>query len=113
MAQNRNKIIDLFIGNVSNAVVHEILEKAIDVNEIINRYGKESKISFEVAKRYREKINPVDKILPSEDILRIRNKVINNVKNELNIRILKGYKNINLDLVEEITDKFLKEMKIE
>ncbi|MEK6952302.1 MAG: hypothetical protein AABX29_04760 [Nanoarchaeota archaeon] len=112
MVQNRNKIIDLFIGNISNAIIHEILEKAIDVDEIISRYNKESKVSFEVAKKYREKINPVDKILPSEDIAKIRNKVINNVKNELNIRILKGYKNLNVTLVEETVDKFLKEMKI-
>lgn len=112
MVQNRNKLINLFIGNISNAVVHEILEKAIDVDEIINKYNKESEVSFEIAKRYREKINPVGKLLPSEDVLKIRNKAINNVKNELEIRILRGYKNIDVALVEDIVDKFLKEMRI-
>ena len=33
MSQNRNKLIILFIGNVSNAIVHEILEKAINNKE--------------------------------------------------------------------------------
>jgi hypothetical protein len=31
---------------------------------------------------------------------------------ELNLRISKGYQNINLDLVEEYADKALKEMNI-
>ena len=30
MTQNRNKLIDLFIGNIANAVVHKILEQAVD-----------------------------------------------------------------------------------
>lgn len=30
MPQNRNKLIELFIGNIVNAIVHDILEKAID-----------------------------------------------------------------------------------
>ncbi len=29
MSQNRNKLIDLFIGNLSNVIIHEILLKAI------------------------------------------------------------------------------------
>ena len=30
MTQNRNQLIQLFVGNIYNAIVHEILEKAID-----------------------------------------------------------------------------------
>ena len=29
MPQNRNQLIELFIGNITNAIVHRILEKAI------------------------------------------------------------------------------------
>ena len=39
MIQNRNKLIELFIGNLSNAVVHKILEKAIE-NELMKRISR-------------------------------------------------------------------------
>lgn len=42
----------------------------------------------------------------------IKTKIRNKVKAELLMRISKGYKNINLDLVEEMIDKYLKDMKI-
>ena len=48
MAQNRNKLIDLFIGNLVNAVLHRILEKAIlDSLEIAVKYKKEIKNSWD------------------------------------------------------------------
>ena len=56
MVQNRNKLIELFLGNVSNAVVHEILQKAIEKEQIADKYRKELKNSFELAKKYREKL---------------------------------------------------------
>ena len=112
MTQNRKKLIDLFIGNISNSIVHKILEKAIDNNEITNKYIKEQNISLEIAKKYREKINPAQSILPDKDIDYIKVKVINNVKAELMLRISKGYKNINLDLIEDIVDNVLKKLKI-
>jgi len=112
MAQNRKKLIDLFIGNISNSVVHKILEKAIDNNEIINKYIKEQNISLEIAKRYREKINPTKTILPNKDVDYIRIKIVNRVKAELMLRISKGYKNINLDLIENMVDNVLKKLKI-
>ncbi|MEK6830761.1 MAG: hypothetical protein AABX77_01930 [Nanoarchaeota archaeon] len=64
MPQNRNKLIDLFIGNISNAIIHEILERAIDQEEIADRYRKELNNSLNKAKEYREKINPTNAILP-------------------------------------------------
>ena len=112
MTQNRNKLIDLFIGNISNSVVHEILEKAIDNEEISKRYEKESATSFEIAKRYREKINPVNLSLPRNNIEYIKTKINNKVRVELIIRISKGYKGINLDLIDGIIDKHLRKMKI-
>ena len=44
--QNRNKLVDLFIGNITNYIVHKILEMAIDNLEIINKYKKGSHNHF-------------------------------------------------------------------
>ena len=112
MTQNRNKLIELFIANISNAIVHEILEKAIDVEEIVEKYGKEIKTSFDIARTYREKINPTERALPLKDIKKIRKKVINTVRAELQSRISKGYQNINLNLIEPTINKILKETKV-
>lgn len=108
---NRNKLIEIFISNMSNAILHEILEKAIDKPEIAGKYNKEIINSFQIAKKYRGKINPVDSSLPEKDIEYIKNKIKRKVKTELNLRISKGYTNINLSLVGELVDKFLKEAK--
>ena len=112
MDQNRNKLIELFIGNMSNAILHKILEKAITDTDIVDRYNKEIKNSFEIAKQYRDKINPLNISFPEKDINYIKNKIIRKVKAELQIRISKGYKNINLDIVEQIMNELLKETKI-
>ena len=109
---NRNKLLNLFVSNLVNVIVHKILEKAIDKPEIASVYNKEVKNSFEIAKRYREKINPTDKVLPTHDIKDLREKIINKVKTELNLRITRGYTNIDLSIVEEFVDKFLRELRI-
>ncbi len=113
MAQNRNKLIDLFIGNLANAILHKILEQAVDDEMLRKYYDKELLNSIEIAKRYREKINPINRPLPEKDIGRIRIKIINKVNSELKLRIEKGYKNIHLELVESIADKMLTEMKVQ
>lgn len=44
MTQNKNKLLDLFIGNLSNTILHKILENAIGNNEEVscsNRLQKE------------------------------------------------------------------------
>ncbi len=112
--QNRNKLIDLLVGNLSNAVTHAILEKAISgtEKEIAAHYIKELKTSFDVARKYREKINPKLTLLPEKDSSKIRNKIINNVKSELLLRISKGYKNINLNLIEKEVDVVLRLLKV-
>ncbi len=112
MVQNRNKLIDLFIGNISNSIVHEILEKAIDDKKISNKYSKELNLSLQIAKKYREKINPVNTTLPEKDINYIKSKIINKVRSKLMQRISEGYKNINLNLVETIVDKMLEKTKV-
>jgi hypothetical protein len=109
---NRNKLITLLISNLSNVVVHKILERAIDKPEISSFYNKEVKNSFEIAKKYREKINPSDKILPTRDIDEVREKIIKRVNAELNLRISRGYMNIDVSLVEKYVEETLKELKV-
>ena len=109
---NRNKLIEAFISNLSTAIVHQVLEKAIDINEISERYNKEVKNSWEIAKKYREKINPADKSLPGMDADYIKKKVTNKAKTELKLRIERGYENISLFLVEEFVEKAMKELAV-
>jgi len=112
MVQNRNKLINLFIGNVSNAVVHEILERAVSKEVMADRYRKELVTSLEIAKNYREKINPINRSLPDKDVAYIKEKIIARVKAEIMTRISKGYKNIDLNLIDSLTDKALRDSKI-
>jgi len=113
MVQNRNKLIELFIGNITNSIIHKILENAINDKDISNRYEKELINSLEIAKKYREKINPRNTPFPQRDIIYIKTKIKNKVKLELSKRILKGYTNINLDLIDKTIDEFLKDTKIQ
>lgn len=115
MTQNRNKLIDLFIGNASNAVLHRILEKAIlGLNnlEVAGKYRKEINTSYDAAKKYREKINPLNSPFPEKDIEEVKEKILRRVKSELNTRISLGYLNIDLNNLEKEIDDFLKELKI-
>jgi|GEM_PF-1294394 len=109
---NRNKLIELFCANLASAVIHQILEKAIDIQEIAEKYVKEVKNSWEIAKSYRQKINPINNSLSDRDIEEIKAKITNKVKTELRLRIERGYKNIDLSLVEEFVEKSLSELKI-
>ncbi|MAF99432.1 MAG: hypothetical protein CMH61_02365 [Nanoarchaeota archaeon] len=112
MTQNRNKLIQLFIGNVVNVVVHRILERATQEEILRKRYDKESLVSFNVAQRYRNNIHPVQRELPEHDKAKIREEVIRRVKNELHIRISKEYKGINLQNLESTVDKVLQELLV-
>ena len=112
MSQNRNKLIDLFIGNISNSIVHRILEKAINDENIRKYYDKEFLTSLDIAKKYRKNINPIDTPLPAKDIKYIKEKITKKVKAELELRISKGYKNINIGLVEPIVNGVLEETKV-
>lgn len=109
---NKNKLLTLFISNLSNAVMHKILEKAIDIPEISQRYNKEIKNSWEIAKAYREKINPPNKELADKDIEEVKRKTISRVKSELRIRIEKGYENIDLNIIEKVVEESLREMNV-
>lgn len=112
MTQNRNKLIDLLIGNLANAVVHKVLEEAAEEEQRKKYYDDELSNSVEIAKGYREKINPKNEPLPEKDAAEIRHSVVNKADAELKLRIAKGYENINLGLVEETTAKLLAELKV-
>lgn len=109
---NRNKSIDLLIGNIANVVLHEILENAIEDELIRNHYEKEIMHSLIIAKKYRKMINPVDVSLPEKDIKHIKDQIMKRVKSALMLRISKGYQNLKIESIEEITDKFLKQIKV-
>ena len=109
---NKNKLIEAFVSNLANSVIHQILERAIDKCEIAEVYTKEVKNSWEIAKKYREKINPIDRNLPDKDTEEIKRKVISKVRTELKLRIEKGYENIDISLVNELVEKALNELNI-
>ncbi len=75
MVQNRNRLIELFIGNIANAVLHRILEEAIRDESLSDYYKKEQTTSKVAAMTYKEKINPKDSALPEKDIDYIQEKV--------------------------------------
>lgn len=110
MALNRKKLVKLFIGNVSNAVLHKILEEAVEDDIIRKYYDKEFLNSLDIARKYREKINPVNSKLPESS--EIKEAIIRKVNNELKVRVSKGYKNINLSLVKPTADDILTELKV-
>lgn len=110
MVHNRKKLIDLFIGNISNAILHRILEKAVEDEIIRKYYDKEFLNSLEIAKKYRERINPINDAL--KEASEIKEIIIKKVTNELKTRISKGYKNIDLSLVEPTAGDILAELKV-
>jgi|SRR3989344_1610333 len=114
MVQNRNKLIDIFIGNLANSIVHTILEKAVkkDKDYLADKYRKELITSFEIAKTYRDKINPVNIPLPEKDISFIKEKIIKKVKAELRIRISKGYQGININEIDKEVNEALKKINV-
>ena len=112
MVQNRGKLMELFIGNISNAIIHSILEKAIANRGIADWYRKEQINSFDIAKKYREKINPVKTPLVVKDGEYIKDKIIRGVKSELLKRIGKGYVNIDLANVEVETERVLRAVNV-
>ena len=97
---NRNKLIELFIGNISNAIIHEILKEAIDDEAVRSRYLKELISSMKTALDYRNKINPLYSKLQKKDADYIKDKIIKRVKSKLLTRINEGYENVNLILIE-------------
>ena len=78
--------------------------------ELGEKYRKETLNSFEIARRYREKINPVGNILP--DKIYVRDKIIRKVRTELGLRISRGYSGIDIGLVDGEVDLILRELGV-
>ena len=102
----------LFVGNISNSAVHLILEKAIDEDNLRKHYDKEFSTSLNIAKSYREKINPKNTPFHGKEIKDIKDRIIKKVISELNLRISKGYENINLELIEITVNEILKKTRV-
>ena len=109
---SRSRMISIFVSNVSNVVVHMILEKSIEDEYLRKHYNLEYLNFLEISRIYRRKINPINKSLPEKDVQDIKKKIKIIVANELKLRISKGYSGIDLDLIDAIIDKKLKELKI-
>lgn len=109
---NKSKLIAFLVGNLSNAVVHRILEQAIEEEIIRLHYEKELNISLKIALKYREKLNPKLKPLPAKDIDKIRIKIKNKALAELKKRILNGYENIDLTKIDKVIDLFFNKINI-
>ena len=112
MVHNRNKLINLFIGNAANAVLHRILENAINDEAIAQRYVKEATTSLSLAKAYRKKIHPISIPLPIKDSGYTQQKIIKKVKVELSLRIEKGYEHLDRALVEPFVKHLLQEAQV-
>jgi hypothetical protein len=112
MPQNRKGLIDLFIGNLSNVIVHEIMGEATESEEIASYYKKEVENSLKISRKYRSRINPINTTLPEKDIEYIKKKLVNRVKSKLRERIFNGYKNISLNLVEKLVNKTLESTNV-
>jgi len=111
MSQNRPDLIKRFVGVASNTIVHKILVKTELEEEIRQYYTKEIGRDVEIALKYRNKINPIDKTLPQKDIEEIRIKILSKVNSELSKRKEKGY-NIDFSLARGEIDSFLKDSKV-
>lgn len=114
MTKNRNQLIKIFVGNISNTIVHNILEESIkkEKPELSDKYRKEKTNSFDISKIYREKINPIDKPLPSIDQNEIKGKILNRVQAEISLRISKGYQNLSIQNLEQEINFILKNLKV-
>lgn len=112
MSQNRNKLTRLLIGNLVNVIIHKVLEESAEEDILRTHYDKESLTSLQIAKKYREKINPPKGELPDKDISKIREEVLKRANKELELRISKGYQRINLNQTKTILEKTLKKLKI-
>lgn len=112
MPKNRKKTIELFVGNLANAALHAILEKAVKEEGLRTYYEKEFTASLRVAMKYREELNPKVPPFPERDFNSIREQLIKKVTAELEKRIKIGYGDINLAIVGLTVDQLLAEASL-
>jgi predicted Zn-dependent protease len=104
-SKNKKKLLKIILGNLSNAILHEILADAV-FNELRFYYSKESTNSLEIAIRYRQKLS-ANFSFP----VHLKLKLIQLIRSKLNQRIRKGYKNIDLTKIESFVEKYLQKIK--
>ena len=80
--------------------------------ELASRYKKERDNLIVISEKYRHNINPISNILPDKDVEYIKSKIKNKIKSELSSRIKKGYKNVNLEIIEGMIEKYLRAAKV-
>lgn len=108
MPQNRNKLIKHLIGHLATAVTHRILQEAIEEEHLRNYYGKEAAHALEKAIEYRNGINP--EVFSIEETDALRQRITQNVRNELQKRQEKGYTGIDFSRIAIVTDELLAQM---
>ena len=111
MSQNRPDLIKRFVGVASNIIAHKILIKAELEEDLREYYNKEIKRDIDIALKYRDKINPVNRLLPQRDSKEIRDSILSKVKAELLKRVDKGY-NADMSKIDGEIDNFLKEQNV-
>lgn len=87
-------------------------KKQLRMKKLHHITKKEAENSLNISKKYRTKINPKNYPLQGKDITYIRDRLINKVKSKLKERISEGYKNINLNLIEDLVSEQLKKLNI-
>ncbi|MFH1071978.1 MAG: hypothetical protein V1743_00960 [Nanoarchaeota archaeon] len=112
MEQNKNKLIRLFVGNISTAIVHQLLEQAIAEDIHRKHYEKECLHSFSLAKAYRGRIHPYQSPLSEKDQAAVKRKIKRNVTKELQLRIAKGYKGLDLNSIEPAIEAALQKLRV-
>ena len=111
MSQNRPDIIKRFIGIASNIIAHKVLIKAELEKDLREYYTKEIERDIDIALKYRNRINPANRLLPQRDSKEIRDRILLKVKAELLKRADKGY-SVDLSKIDEEIDNFLKEQNV-
>ncbi|MDD9953299.1 MAG: hypothetical protein OXR66_03115 [Candidatus Woesearchaeota archaeon] len=106
---NRNKLIKHVVGQLANAVVHELLFLGAE-SEVRKRYAQEVETSLASAAAYREQINPKKRALPDRAVL--LTSIMQRSETELQKRMRDGYKNIDLNKIEKTTKKFLDKLNL-
>lgn len=107
---NRNKLLKHLIGHLSTAVTHRILQEAIEEEHLRNYYGKEAAHALEKAIEYRSGINPP--VFSTEEADALRQRITQNVRNELQKRQEKGYIGIDFSRIATVTDELLVELAV-
>lgn len=110
MPQNRNKLMKHLVGHLANAVTHRILQEAIEEDSLRNYYGKEAAHALEKAIEYRRGINP--SVLSPEEADALKQRIAQNVRNELQKRQERGYTGIDFSRIATVMDELLAQVVV-